>query len=357
MLYLYQRLIKEVSGLPSEKQYLERKENIATILEHLRSNGAKSRRELSAELGLSWGCVSELVSILLLQNILLEEEAREAKTKGRIPTVLSLNPNIFFLGVDVNIIGLKGCVCSLTGEKIEEFAGEANFSSKEEFVDSICGFVNRILDKYKKISGIGFAMQGIFDAGNNRWLMSAANKISINFAEDIEEKFSVPIMVEHDPNCILYGCIEKNEGSKMIVRVDRGIGAAIYKNNVFWKNELLEIGYMVVNEKGERLYEVASLQGVTEEMKKSENRGLLEEYFSRAGKYLGIGLGNICNLISINEIYLCGDMVEYYELFSQKMEESFKATALSADKTKITAVRVTDAAFGAAKMAIEKFQY
>ncbi|MBQ3049069.1 MAG: ROK family protein [Oscillospiraceae bacterium] len=342
--------------MPSEKQYLERKENIATILEHLRSNGAKSRRELSAELGLSWGCVSELVSILLLQNILLEEEAREAKTKGRIPTVLSLNPNIFFLGVDVNIIGLKGCVCRLTGEKTEEFSDKLNCNSKEEFMASICSFVNGIIDKYK-ISGIGFAMQGIFDAENNLWKLPTKSNISINFASELEGKFNLPIMVEHDPNCILYGCIEKNEGSKMIVRVDRGIGAAIYKNNVFWKNELLEIGYMVVNEKGERLYEVASLQGVTEEMKKSENRGLLEEYFSRAGKYLGIGLGNICNLISINEIYLCGDMVEYYELFSQKMEESFKATALSADKTKITAVRVTDAAFGAAKMAIEKFQY
>ena len=343
--------------MPSEKQYLERKENIATILEHLRSSGPKSRRELSTELGLSWGCVSELVSILLLQNILVEEEVRGVKTKGRIPTVLRLNSGIIFLGVDINIIGLKGCVCSLTGEKIEEFSGELKLSSKEEFVDSICGFVNGILDKHKKISGIGFAMQGIFDAENNLWLMSAANKISINFAEDLEEKFSVPIMVEHDPNCILYGCIGKNEGSKMVVRLDKGIGAAIYKNNAFWKNELLEIGYMVVTEKGERLYQIASMNGVTEEMKQSKNSGMLKQYFERAGKYLGISLGNICSLISIDEIYICGDMVEYYELFSQKMKESFKATALSANKTKITTVRVTDAAFGAAKMAIEKFQY
>ena len=343
--------------MPSEKQYLERKENIATILEHLRNNGPKSRRELSAELGLSWGCVSELASILLLQNILLEEEIREPKTKGRIPTMLRLNPNILFLGVDINIIGLKGCVCSLTGEKIEEFSGELNFASKEEIVDSICSFVSGIVEKHKNIAGIGFAMQGIFDAENNVWIMSAANNISINFAQELEEKFSVPIMVEHDPNCILYGCIKKNGGCKMVVRLDKGIGAAIYKNNTFWKNELLEIGYTVVTEKGERLYQVASMNGVTEEMKMSANSNMLKQYFEKAGKYLGISFGNICNLISIDEIYICGDMVEYYQLFSQKMTESFRATALSANRTQITKVRVMDAAFGAAKMAIEKFQY
>jgi hypothetical protein len=103
--------------MPSEKQYQERKENIATILQYLRANGKRSRRQIADALQLSWGCVSELTWLLLSQKLLLEEAAATA-AKGRTPGVLSLNPAISFLGVVVEKSGLTASICSLTGRQI-----------------------------------------------------------------------------------------------------------------------------------------------------------------------------------------------------------------------------------------------
>lgn len=346
--------------MPSEKQYLERKENIASILEYLRIHGPKSRRELSDKLHLSWGCISELVSLLMLENILLEEELREPKTKGRVPSVLKLNPSILFLGVDVNINGLNGCVCNLAGEKTAQYTAQLQFSSEEAFVTSVCDFVHTVLDRHDGVAGICFAMQGIYNREKNTWSLPIGSLI-IDFDAALAHKFEVPFIVEHDPNCILYGCFEKNEGSKMIVRLDKGIGAAVYKDGAFLKNDLLEIGYMVVGANGERLHELVSSAAVVEKFGfdavLSAQNSVQAAYFAEIGKYLGITLGNICNLFRLNEIYICGDMIAYYELFCNAMTQHYTATVIPTQAAQIKSVKVTDAAYGAAKMAIDKFQY
>lgn len=345
--------------MPSEKQYLERRENIAAILQYIRANGAKSRRQIADDLELSWGCVSELVSILLMQDILKEQEVEVIKAKGRTPMVLTLNNDICFLGIDINLNGLRGCVCNLSGEKIDSFEGVLNCDSKEAFVETVGSFVDEITNKHKEIRGVGFAMQGIFNAKRQVWNFPAKPNFEVHFKNDFAHRLSLPFLVEHDPNCILYGCLDTTCNNTMVVRLDSGIGAAIYTNNAFLKNDLLEIGHIVVNEQGERLHDKVSIKAMEKACGKSIDicDSAAQHFFEDVGKYLGITLGNVCNLFALDKIVICGDITNYYPLFSTTLMQYYTRTAISTQKAEIAAINVTDAAYGAAKMAIDKFQY
>lgn len=377
--------------MPSEKQALERKENIALILEYLRVHGPKSRRELSAELQLSWGCISELVSILLERGILLEGIIENTGRKGRIPSVLSLNDRICFLGVDINRMGLKAAVCNLCGQKTAQYSGEIAFSSKEALMDSVSDFISDVREKHSNLFGIGFAMQGIHDEKEDVWSFPSEECIIIDFNKDFGDKLDIPFMVEHDPDCILYGSLNHESGSnKMVLRLDRGIGATVYKEKAIARNNAMEIGYMVINEQGDRLHDVVSLSAIEkqcginlhgkkehiggcaegrvtlkhaevgttlEHAEERENfaRAEVREAFERAGRFLGIALGNICNLLNLDEILLCGEMVQYYEWFVDSLDIYYKKTVLPMQEARISAIHITDAAFGAAKMIMERY--
>lgn len=343
--------------MPSKKQSMERKENFSSIVNYLREKGASDRKTISRELKLSWGCVSELTAMLCEKKVLVEKTDAKSNTRGKKSGILHLNPDVVFLGIDINKCGLKGCICNLLGEKKESFSSELLCDTKENFVTSIMKFTSFFIKKYPNITGIGFAMQGIFDKKSNVWKFPSDNgDILIDFKKDFEDKLSVPIVVEHDPDCILYGCLDYGKSNSMVVRIDSGIGAAIYRENAFLKNEPLEIGYTVLNDKGERLHDVFSQK----KLKKILSDGNLkekEEYFSNAGKYLGITLGNICNLLSLNKIYICGDTVKYYDDFKKSLEYYYEKTVLKEKKAETEVVNVTDAAYGALKIATDNFDW
>lgn len=340
--------------MPSIKQGEERVENIGKILAYLRANGEKSRRQLSNELSLSWGCISELTSILISKNILQELEAAEVKAKGRKPSVLSFNPNIYFLGLDINKRGLSASVCNLLGETVYCEYGDINCNSKESFVNSIIAFVDKIIEKRADIYGIGIAMQGILNKKSNTWeFPNGKNNIYINFELDFKDTFKIPFFVEHDPCCILYGCFDKAIGNEMVLRLDDGIGAAIHKNGDFLNDDLLEIGYFVINDKGERLHDVLSFNKISA----IESNEKLLDYLSYAGRCFGVALGNICNLFRLDKIYLCGETISKYNILNSDFFDVYNQTVIKSQVAQIIPAEVTNASFGAAKLAIDKFKY
>lgn len=338
--------------MPSQKQSLERRDNLAAIIKYLRYHPGSSRRQIADALDLSWGCVSESVLYLLSQSILLERELTGSKAKGRIPSVLTLNPDIRFLGVDINKNGLHGCVCDLLGKKIAADTAPLPYESKEVLLDGVTGFVKSLLARHKNVCGIGFAMQGIFHRSQQTWEFSSDPAICIDFEADIRPFLHIPMIVEHDPNCILYGALEDTRERKMILRLDKGIGAAVYTGNGFMKNDLLEVAYLVVNDRGQRLRDVVSLNAI-QTASREDKPALLDSI----GRYLGLTLGNLSNLLDLDEILICGEMAAYYDRFSPSLMTHYEKTVLPVQQARITHVPVTDAAYGAAKMAMDQFPY
>ena len=98
--------------MASSKQFIEKRNNIASIVSFVRSRVEATRLEIASALSLSWACVSDLVSLLIEQNILFEfkRTAQQGESVGRTPTYLSLNPEKYFLGVDINDSGFSVAV-------------------------------------------------------------------------------------------------------------------------------------------------------------------------------------------------------------------------------------------------------
>ena len=97
--------------MASVKQFVERRDNIASIVSYVRSVGLATRLEISSALSLSWACVSDLVALLIERNVLTEStqktERSESEARGRTPTYVKLNGKKYFLGVDINRTDLR----------------------------------------------------------------------------------------------------------------------------------------------------------------------------------------------------------------------------------------------------------
>lgn len=344
--------------MPSEKQKNERKSNYMSILQHLRNHGPQSRRDLCAALGLSWGCVSELSSAMLSKKILIE--SRNMPTgRGRSSSTLHLNRDICFLGVDINLMGLKFCVCNLKGDFVCDGESVLKCGSKSEFIESVTSLVNSVCENNGNIRAVTFAMQGIYNEEKPVWQFPSKNKIAVDFPKDFKGAIKIPFTVEHDPECILYGHMQTPGSNVMLIRLDKGIGAAIYKTNEFVRNERFEPGYFVVNENGDRLHDIFSLNALERTFgtvgAAESDRAALSHYLSKAGAYLGTALGNICNFIKLDEIYLCGDMVRYYDLFADSMHQKYSLAVLPGARADIKIINIGNAAYGAAKIAADSF--
>ena len=76
-----------------------------------------------------------------------------------------------------------------------------------------------------------------------------------------------------------------------------------------------------------------------------------------AGEQLGIALGNFCNMISLDEIIVCGEITKYEDVIIPSIEKSYNDTVIKQATAKISAKNIRNAAFGAARLAIEAYPY
>ena len=70
-----------------------------------------------------------------------------------------------------------------------------------------------------------------------------------------------------------------------------------------------------------------------------------------------IALRNFCNMISLDEIIICGEITKYKDIIIPSIEKGYGETVIKQATAKITAKNIRNAAFGAARLAIEAYPY
>ena len=99
-----------------------REMNLNEVLKIIREQGPLTRRKLQDLTGLSWGGVSQIVSRLLKQNLIVEEKDM-TQTSGRKPTCLMINGHQnLVLGIDINGGGITAVIQNLKNEILEQKA-------------------------------------------------------------------------------------------------------------------------------------------------------------------------------------------------------------------------------------------
>ncbi|MBQ8357644.1 MAG: ROK family protein [Clostridia bacterium] len=349
--------------MASREQYLQRKENLGAILSEVRRRGEATRNELMEALSLSWACVSDLTAHLLSCGILIEEKCGESGGRGRIPGKLRPAPDKLFLGVDVNLSGLTVSVCDnlfhpVDSERLPIEAAEAG-----RLTQSVIQAVQGVLKRHGVgCLGIGIAMQGIRRRTSDLWEFPGANgAFEVALGSPVSQACGLPVLVEHDPNCILYGFSDaKEQGNVLMLRIDNGVGAALCRNGAFADFGALELGHTVVNENGDTLYSLASIRGIEKRLGRSLGEGIdgaAEEALAKAGTCLGMALSNLCNLISVDRVILCGEMMRYSSYFLQNLKEAYGKHVLKSQEAEISVSKLVNAAFGAAKLAAARYPF
>ncbi len=338
--------------MASKQQQELHKENLSRIVQCLRVSKSLTRKEVAEKTALSWGCTSESLSYLIEQGYVMEERQTDRLGKGRVPLILKLRGDFCFLGVDVNEIGLSARAVNLYGAPMETWTSSLSGTDPLSICRSILCFLEEILQSRSGILGIGLAMQGIHNKEQDCWLFpTARGRIALPIRQFLQEHLTLPFCLEHDPNCALLAeSMGEETRNLLLIRLDRGIGAALYQDAQCFRNGLLELGETVIDRDGTRLHQIASLSAW------EENRELSQTaFFHRAGHALGTALGNLCHCLFVDEIILCGSMLSYADDFLPALRDSLLET-ISHPPT-IRLAKRADPALGAARLAAERYIY
>jgi glucokinase len=280
----------------------------------------------------------------------------------------------YAIGIDLGGTNVRVALVSSDGRLIKK----TKELTSEEVVDSIFRAADDLFSD--EIEGIGLGVAGLVDKKRGRVLISPNLHVveRIDFINEIKERFNVPVVLENDANAAALG--EKWIGSGrefssfVLLTLGTGIGGGIVYNKKLIEVSA-EIGHMSINMDGEKchcgnsgcLESYASGRAILTKAISILEKGresLLKEYCSGnfykltaedvykaaldgdslareqlrdAGRYLGVGIANIINLMSPDAIILAGGLIGAWDIYIHEAikEASRRAFKELFDKVKI----------------------
>lgn len=372
-------------------------ENILTVLQCIQEKGPIYRKDIKEITKLSSGTISIIVNKLLKKGIIYEIE-NSTKVKGRNPNSLDIDvTKSCIIGIDINSAGiqialmnLKCIIYSSHFEKIANPEADAVIAQVYHMLDSI---VEDIKDSQMKLIGIGVAMQGNVSkkAGISKYCPYFVGWKDVPLKNMFETRYGCPVIVEHSPDCMAlyenwFG-VAKGSKNFVFIRAGQTIGISIVIDGQVlhgYNDNAGEFGHMIVAENGLEcrcgshgcLETVASqrsiLKRICDEIRDGRESKILDmigiktvneidmemvyraccmgdelclEVMNDMAFYLGIAISNVINLLNPELIVLGGDMMNYENLFIEKVRKNVNERAWgSSNKTIMVATNKSNTA-------------
>lgn len=342
-----------------------REMNLNEVLKIIREQGPLTRRKLQDLTGLSWGGISQIVTRLLNQNLIIEEKDM-TQTAGRKPTCLKINgQQNLILGIDINSSGITALIQNLKNEILEQITGQADCTSKELLLASVYQLTDELYRKYKErmILAVGISMQSAVDEerGCSLYLKECPDWKDVPLCKIFTERYEIPAYLAHDPDCLVASNVSMFGEDVILFRIDYGIGMSVFKNGDFIKAPgMLEIGDTLLsteNRKMQRLNNIATISAI----EKKTGRNIQEltqdvpgekQLIQKVAEYLAIAIANAAILFDIPTILLSGKLIEQSPAISEELEKNLKEYL--PETTKIFKYDEKRAAAGAAWIAAER---
>lgn len=353
------------------KKYLNQQDmkdiNTSGVLRLIRRAGPITRRQIEAAIDLSWGAVSNATALLLREGY-IKEVPVAATGAGRTPIALEADrERHLLLGLDVNRSGLVGVITDLTGTVVRRLEREPSAAEREEWIAEISELIGELLRLAagRHVLAVGIAMQGAVDSTNGiAATFPAKNWVDVPLAALLAERFSLPVYLEHDPDCILYAAsAQRDLRDAILLRVDKGIGMAVMMDGkIFKRFGAFEVGEMPVGDN--RLADIATLTGAAargqctfDELICAAKRGEKTpvSVLNEAGEALGIAMDTLAGIFHIRDFLLCGRLTDHRALFEDSMQKAADRFA-TRPPLHVDYTRVELAAVGAAMLAIERHE-
>lgn len=299
--------------------------------------------------------------------------------------------NKAYIGVDFG--GTKILTGAITQEgkvlektiKVPTLATEESENIYKRVTDSIEKIIHEIYTKQFEIGGIGLGVTGPINIREGI-ILECPQLPTMNFyplREKIEQEFSLPVYMNNDANCLIYGeaLFGSGSGLNSIVgfTLGTGIGCAIVLDKKIlngstdsaaeiWPSPYEEgtIEDYVSGAGVSRIYKEvhkstehdAAIKKSAEEIFILAEKGNADalKTWKEFGRHLSIAVAWSINMIDPEIVILGGSISNAFKYFSSSMEENLRKyiCATPAEKTKVVSARLgSNAGFiGAAALAI-----
>ncbi|MDI6889816.1 MAG: ROK family protein [Thermodesulfovibrionales bacterium] len=286
----------------------------------------------------------------------------------------------YAIGIDLGGTNLRVALVTRDGEIIRKMKEPTS----EKILDSIFRIAGSLFSD--EIAGIGLGVAGLVDREGGRIVISPNLPAveGINLVNEMREKFRVPVFIENDANAAALGekwiGAGKEFSNLVLFTLGTGIGGGIIQDKKLL-NVAAEIGHMTINTDGEKCFcgnygcleSYASARAMLSKLVSALEKGresilkelcggnfykltaediyraalggdsLARETLREAGRYLGIGIANIINVMSPEAIILAGGLTGAWDIYIQ---EAIKEASKRAFKELFGAVEIIPSLLG-----------
>ncbi|ADU29307.1 ROK family transcriptional regulator [Evansella cellulosilytica] len=349
--------------------------NKSAILNVIRFQGPISRADIAKTTKLTPPTVGSIVSELLQANLLVEEAGEGKSQGGRKPIMLSVNSSAFYaIGVYAAAEVIHTVIATLDGEITYSFEQKVSvLPSKDAFLKMIVNGIKQVMKhrriKRESIIGIGVGMHGLVDPEKGISIFAPHLHLeNILIKSEIEAEFSIPVLVDNDVRTLAlaeswYGQGANNQNF-ICVSVGLGIGSSIVLNGDIYNgpyHSAGELGHTLVDVNGPRcscgnygcLEAFASEGAILNRLKKGIRLGrnwnygdadkltiesviqaaqdkdpFALEVLEETGRYLGIAIANIINILTPSKVILEGRIFEIGDVIIEPLRQIVQRSTL-----------------------------
>lgn len=352
--------------------------NRSLVLNAVKNFEPISRRDIAIRLDLSPSSVSNITDRLIKEGFIREIGPGHSKDPGRKPILLEINPSTWHvIGIDLErvssvkagIVNLKGKLLAKSEETIKNF-------SPTHVVGKISRLVKILLDRAKvdkgKILGIGIGTPGLLDKKEGKVIYSVyPGWRNVEIKKLIEEVTELPVVIDTDTNAPALGEYWFGAGKKarnlIYITIGPGVGAGIIIGGKIYQGvdgTAGEFGHTVIDPEGplcrcgnrgcletlaaepslvnrvKRSIESGKKTTITESVSKEEitpeviykaaleGDSLAREAIAQVGRYLGMGVIGLINLLNPEFIIIGGRIIQAARLLIQSVEDVVSRYAL-----------------------------
>lgn len=255
----------EKMGKPGITLESVKNNNKSEILKMLQKNGAMSRKDIAACMGLTPAAVTMLCNAMIEENIIVEKgEIQEEKRAGRRKVLVDINYDFkFIVSVSIETIYTWITVNNIRGSKITGVKIKTDTTiSPEMFLESITKEIKILLweqeIKISDILGVGVCIPGIVNRSQGVSIHAYGIwKKEVKVKDILGQYIQCPIVVENNVKAfaegeMLYG-VGKTGDNMLFIKWGPGVGSAIVIGNELYEglhHNAAEIGHYIVEPNG-----------------------------------------------------------------------------------------------------------
>ncbi len=353
--------------------------NTKLILRVIREYSPISRSEIVEKTNLTAATVSRIVNKLIKYKLVKETGYAES-SGGRKPVLLELNPDsVLTVGVDLEIDEINGVIIDLNGKILNKSRIDISGKTSQDYilnkVNEVIGKLLAESDYMNRIIGIGIGMHGLVDnAGGISIYPPAFGWREVPVADIIKAKYDLPVIIENNVRALTLA--EKwfgagnNFNNFICIKVGAGIGSGIFVDGRLYRgadNYAGEIGHTTVDEDGSVcscgnygcLESMASNSAIIKRTLKMLKQGaaskingliknnldnldeeiiflaaeqgdvLARQVLQDTGRYLGICVANLINILNPEAVIISGDVVMVGDIVLESLKSTVHNRALS----------------------------